>query len=403
MKRAGHLLERIAEPENLREAFLRASRAKSGRADVLAYRENLSEQMATLREQILTESVPFGGYRQFQVFDPKERLITVAPFWQRVLHHAIMLVCEPYLENKLVPWTYACRKGKGRIAALDAAARHCRKYTWYLKLDIRKYFDSVPHDRLLARLSGIFKDAALLRLLEGIIRSYGVVPGRALPIGNLTSQHFANLYLDGLDRFIERFASREEQGSVRYMDDLVVFAANRESLVKMRAELRHYLPDRMGLDLKQERIGRVANGVPFLGCTMYERHRELNRRSRLRWVKRIGLLDRLLAESRLSEAQAQKRAMAMVAYAKTACTLRFRQRALQPHFRASAMDWTEPPTAASVAVAGTTTPTTRLLPTATTTTTRTTGTTTSDSVWPAALECALDGELFPEPAAVPLR
>lgn len=81
MKRAGHLLERIAEPENLREAFLRAARAKSGRADVLAYRENLSEQMATLREQILSEKVPFGGYRQFQVFDPKERLITVAPFW----------------------------------------------------------------------------------------------------------------------------------------------------------------------------------------------------------------------------------------------------------------------------------------------------------------------------------
>lgn len=403
MKRIGHLLERIAEPENLREAFLLASRAKSAKPDVLAFRENLTSHLAVMRDQILSGNVPVGGYRQFRVYDPKERVITVAPFAQRVLHHAILRVCEPYLENKLVPWTYACRKGKGRLAALDAAAGHCRRQAWYLKLDIRKYFDSVPHDRLLERLHGIFKDAAVLTLLERIIRSHEVTPGCGLPIGNLTSQHLANLYLGGLDRFIDQEVGGKRLATVRYMDDSVVWAASQIDLQDLRARLREFVPMGLGLELKQERIGRVANGVPFLGCTLYACHRELNRRGRQRFQKRIALLDRLVAEHRLTEAHAQQRATAMAAYANTASTLRFRRNALQSHFRASAMDWTEPPTAASAAAAGTTMRTTALSPTATTTTTRTTATTTSASVWPAAPEGFSDGEPLPEPAAVPLR
>ena len=266
MKRVGYLMERIAEPENLREAFLLASRAKSGKPDVLTYRAKRMANLDNLRKQLLSGNALVGGYHQFKVYDPKERTITVAPFAQRVLHHAIMRVCEPYLENKLVPWTYACRKQKGRIAALNAAAKHCRSYDWYLKLDIRKYFDSILHSSLLERLRGIFKDAALLRLMEGIIRSYEVTRGRGLPIGNLTSQHFANLYLGTLDRFIEQEAKKTGMHVVRYMDDLVVWAVAQTDLKDLRARLREFLPTALGLELKQERIGRVVNGVPFLGC-----------------------------------------------------------------------------------------------------------------------------------------
>jgi hypothetical protein len=400
MKRVGNLLERIADAENLREAFISASRAKASRPDVVEYRENLAVNLEMLRGQLLSQSVPMGGYRQFQVYDPKERTITVAPFCQRVLHHAIMRVCEPFFENHLVPRTYACRKGKGRLAALDEAAKHSRKFTWYLKLDIRKYFGSVPHDRLVARLGRIFKDAGLVALLEGIIRSFEVTPGRGLPIGNLTSQHFANLYLDKLDRFIEGYLPKGRLVSLRYMDDLVVFGAQRVDLVELRLALREYLPTELGLTLKQERIGPVSHGIPFLGCTVFRDHRELNRRSRLRFAKRIANLDRCLAANMITEIQAQRRATAMAAYAKTASSLRFRQHVLIQHFRASAIGWAEPPTAGSVVVAGTTTPRTAPSPTATTTTTRTTETTTTDSVRPAAREHFPDGKASPEPAAV---
>lgn len=400
MKRVGYLLERIADAENLRAAFLSASRAKASRADVLEYRRELGANLEMLRLQLLSRSAPLGGYRQFQVYDPKERTITVAPFGQRVLHHAIMRVCEPFFENHLVPSTYACRKGKGRLAALDEAAKHCQKYGWYLKLDIRKYFDSVPHERLVARLGRIFKDAALLALLEGIIRSFEVTPGRGLPIGNLTSQHFANLYLDKLDRFIGGYLPKNRLVSLRYMDDLVVFGAQRDELVELRLALREFLPTELGLSLKQERIGTVASGVPFLGCTLYAGHRELNRRSRLRFAKRISNLDRCLAANMMTELEAQQRATAMAAYAKTASSLRFRQYILRQHFRASALSWSEPPTVGFGVVAGITTPTTQRYPTVTTTTTRATATTTTDSVQLVAQEFSQEREVIPEPAAV---
>lgn len=376
-------MERIADPENLREAFLRAARGKAGKAEVIEYRSGLEENLKSLRRQLLDGSVPVGGYRQFVIHDPKERLITVAPFSQRVLHHAVMKPCEPYFENRLVPWTYASRKGKGRLAALAQAGRYCRKYEWYLKLDIRKYFDSVPHANLVARLEGVFKDNALLQLLRRIISSYQSQPGRGLPIGNLTSQHFANFYLNELDRFLERHSHGSQCAGVRYMDDAVLWAHSKEFLANMRSALREFLPSHLGLELKQERIGRVSSGVPFLGCRVFARHRELNRRARVRLVRNVARIDRLLAEGRLAESEAQERSIALFSHAATAQTLDFRRRALQTHFRVEAMGMS--PTAASAAAAGTTPQTTALSPIATTTP-RTTATPTTDSGLPAAQE-----------------
>lgn len=202
MKRVGHLLARIAEPDNLREAYLRAARGKRDRRDVIEFGCGLEERLREMRDQLLEGTVPLGGYRQFTVHDPKDRVITVAPFAQRVLHHAVMGVCEPYFERRLIDHCYACRKGKGRLAALETARRHCRRLPYFLKLDIRKYFDSVDHSRLVCDLHRLSKDTALLRLLEGIVNSFETAPGCGLPIGNLTSQHFANLYLGPLDRHV---------------------------------------------------------------------------------------------------------------------------------------------------------------------------------------------------------
>jgi RNA-directed DNA polymerase len=384
MRRAGFLIGRIAEPGNLREAFLRAARGKAGSAEVVAYREALAENPGSLGAEILCGSVRVGGYRQFLIHDPKERVITVAPFAQRVLHHAVMGVCEPHFENRLVSWTCACRRGKGRLVALDLAGRHSRRFDWYLKLDIRKYFDSVPHERLLARLCRMFKDRALMALLERIVGSFETSPGRGLPIGNLTSQHFANLYLDGLDRFLEQEARRGSFAAVRYMDDTVVWSRSKADLQELRRKLREFLPGCLGLELKQERIGAVASGVPFLGCRVHRTHRELNRAGRVRFARKVAVLDRLLAEGRIDERTAQQRACALGACAATVRLLDFRRRALRPHFRVSAMGMA--PTAASAAGVGTTTRTTPPWPTGTTTTTRTTATTTSASAWPAAQE-----------------
>ncbi len=405
MKRAGYLMERIAEPSNLREAFFAAARRKSSRPDVQLYREELAERLDELRWTLLNGAVEVGGYQQFVIHDPKERVITVAPFGQRVLHHAVMRVCEPFFENRLIPRSYACRRGKGRVVALDEAQKQCAKYEWYLKLDIRRYFDSVPHEGLLNRLRGVFKDRDLLLIFEKVIRSFEASPGCGLPIGNLTSQHFANLYLDAVDRFIE--GARPRGGGrfvvLRYMDDLVVFAPAREDLVRLRLELRGEIVPSLGLRLKQERIGPTSSGVPFLGCVVRSGFRELSRRSRLRFRRRVMCLDRVVAEGRVSEEDAQRRGTALVAFAKTASSEAFRRWSLREHFWAAAMGDTGPRIGGFGVAVGTTTRTTRRCRIATTTTTPTTATTTTVSVSPSAQDESSSEDLCPEPAAVQRR
>jgi RNA-directed DNA polymerase len=399
VKRAGHLLGAIADPDNLRAAFHAATKGKAAKPDVAAVRADLGRELECLRTGLLNGTVKVGGYRQFKVYDPKERVITVAPFAQRVLHHAIMRVCEPVFERQLIDHTYACRKGKGRIAALDAAGGFGRSHGHFLKLDIRKYFDSVDHGILKAQLRRLFRDPGLLALLDRIIDSFQVAPGKGLPIGNLTSQHFANLYLAPLDRFVPASAGAGVIRYLRYMDDMVVWGRDRETLDNVRRQVRAFVRDELALELKQDRIGAVDQGVPFLGCKVFAGYRTLNARSRRRFRHKMILFDRLLREGRIDENEAQQRSLAVCAFARTACSHNFRRHVLAAHFRATAMGETNAPTATSAAAVGTTTPTTAPSRTGTTTT-RTTGTTTTASALPAAPERSWMRPVIPEPAVI---
>lgn len=201
MKRIGDLFEAVAEPDNLRLAFWKASRGKQHRPDQREYAARLEEEIEVLRRGLLQGDYPVGDYTRFTVYDPKERVICAAAFRERVLHHALMNVCEPLVDRWLVFDCYACRVGKGQAKAVRRAQAFAGEYPWFLKADIRKFFDSVPHDGLKALLRRKFKDGRLLGWFDRIIGTYETQPGRGLPIGNLTSQHFANLYLDPLDRF----------------------------------------------------------------------------------------------------------------------------------------------------------------------------------------------------------
>ena len=148
MKRHGQLMATIADAENLRLAFWKAAKGKRRKADCLAFRENLDANLAALGAELLAGTVPVGDYHYFKVHDPKERLICAATFRERVLHHALMNVCEPALEKAAVFDSYACRKGKGRLVAVERAQGYARTHGWFLKMDIRKYFDSIHQDTL---------------------------------------------------------------------------------------------------------------------------------------------------------------------------------------------------------------------------------------------------------------
>ena len=162
MKRKGHLIEQIADVDNLYLAFHKACRGKQRKAEVLAFREHFDENIAMLRENVLSGHITVGNYHYFTIYDPKERVICAAPFRERVLHHAIMNVCHEYFDRSLISDTYATRPGKGVYAALDKAVYAASHYEYMVKLDFRKYFDSISHDVLKQMLERKFKDNKLL-------------------------------------------------------------------------------------------------------------------------------------------------------------------------------------------------------------------------------------------------
>ena len=152
MRRATNLFDRIAEPENLRLAFHKAARGRRGQAIVQHFAACLDGNIADISARIREGTFPVGRFHQFLIRDPKERVITAPCFDERVLHHATMNVCEPEMERWLIDDTFACRVGKGRESAIRRAQGFTRHAEWFLKLDVRKYFDSVPHAGLFACL-----------------------------------------------------------------------------------------------------------------------------------------------------------------------------------------------------------------------------------------------------------
>ena len=327
MKRHGQLMAKIADAENLRLAFWKAAKGKRGKEDCLAFRERLDENLTALGAELLAGDVPVGNYHYFKVHDPKERLICAATFRERVLHHALMNVCEPVLERAAVFDSYACRKGKGRVLAVARAQGYARTHQWFLKMDIRKYFDSIHQATLRELLGRKFKDPVLMGLFDRILVSYQTTPGRGLPIGNLTSQHFANFYLSPLDRFL-----KEKLGSVayvRYMDDFVVWGGCGNELREVCERVRSFLAAELKLELKANTaINRTAFGMDFLGYRLFPGMVRLARRSKVRFARKFRRYEAAQRCGQWSELILQQRIQALLAFVMPSESRVFRQHVL---------------------------------------------------------------------------
>ncbi len=294
MKRVGNLIEQIASTENLERAFWLAQREKANKGEVQAYREHFVENTCRLQEYILRKEgdVVCGNYRLFKIYDPKERVICAAPFVERVLHHAIISVCLPYFERHLIDNTFACRTGKGTYKALEQAQVYQGRYAYFLKLDVRKYFDSIHHEVLKAKLRRLFKDNRLLCLFDEIIDSYPIehklLPtldkSRGLPIGNLTSQFFANYYLSFADHYMKE--TLHVPAYVRYMDDMVLWSNDKAALLQAGKQLQAYLVDELHLELKPFYMGARCSALPFLGYRVYPWGLRLQQKRKRRFIQK---------------------------------------------------------------------------------------------------------------------
>jgi retron-type reverse transcriptase len=233
-----------------------------------------------------------------------------------------MNILEPIFERVNIHHSYACRKGKGTHAAILYAFKKCKANAWFLKLDIRKYFDSIEHNVLKNQLHRLIKDVKVLFLLEGIIDSYQMQENTGVPIGNLTSQFFANMYLASLDHYI--IENLKPSAYCRYMDDFVLWANTLSELKEMFQKINGYIKTKLQLNLKQEIYGKTANGLPFLGFKIKSTGIFLLKKSIKRVKTRISEIDTLLNRSIISEEKAGKRITSVFAAIALAKTMTFR-------------------------------------------------------------------------------
>ena len=311
MKRTGNLIEQIVSLDNLYLAYQKASKGKQGKLEVRTFAEHFDDNISRLRSEILDGSIAIGAFRYFTIHDPKERVISAAPFRDRVLQHAIMNVCHPYFDRTLIDTTYATRKGKGVYAALEKAVWATTRYEYTVKLDVRKYYDSIDHSILKARLRRLFKDKALLSLLDKIIDSYSVTEGKGLPIGNLTSQYFANLYLSDLDHKAKELWHASVY--IRYMDDILI-AADDKPCLKACVDHMAQTARLLQLTFKPPVWRNAKCGQNFLGYKVLPYRYTLSGRSKRRFRSKLITYTRLMKSGRWGEAEYQEHVLPLLSF-----------------------------------------------------------------------------------------
>ena len=280
-----------------------------------------------------------GQYYHFEICEPKRRVISAAPYRDRVVHHAIHNILEPIFDPTFIHDSYATRSGKGTHAAIDRFQHWARQAPYVLKCDIQQYFPSIGHTVLLELVSRKIACADTLWLIQKILASHRTaetlhpsihpsIHPRGIPIGNLTSQFFANIYLNGLDHYIKE--TLRCQYYLRYMDDFVVLHTSKAALWEVKKAIVQYL-QQLGLCLHERkcRIHRTDCGVPFLGLVIFPHRQRLLRANVVRARRRLNRLQRLDQQGLLPWSRILQSIRAWIGHAQHANTWRLRELLLE--------------------------------------------------------------------------
>ena len=284
------IFDQIISLDNLFTAWSEFRRGKRSKPDVQIFEYTLEDNIFQLHQDLVTGAYCHGSYQQFQITDPKVRLISKSSVRDRLLHHAIYRTLYPAWDRTFIYDSYSCRNNKGTYKAfarlIDLTRKVSGNYTrpcWALKLDIRKFFDSVDHEILMDLLKARIVDEQLLKLLRNIIDSFEHSPDKGMPLGNLTSQLFANIYLDPLDKFVKR--KLKVKYYLRYADDFTLLDTDLDRLLGYLIEINRFLKDNLELTLHPGKIilRKLNWGIDFVGYIALS-HYNLPRKST---VKRI--------------------------------------------------------------------------------------------------------------------
>ena len=337
----GTLYSKIVAFPNLLLAAKRASRGKRYRSDVARFSLALEDHLHRLQQELLEKIYCPGASRNFVVREKKPRLISAAPFRDRVVHHALCNVIEPIFERGFVFDSYACRKGKGTHAAIERASTYAKRYRYVLKCDMMQYFPSIDHAILLSLIERRVRDDEVLWLVRAIVKGISARDSRSwyfpeddlftpferpggLPIGNQTSQFFGNVYLDGLDHYIKE--ELRLPGYVRYVDDVVVFDNDKRRLHQTRQAMTDFCATRrLRLHPRKCFVAPVAAGFTFLGHQIFSSHRRLETSNVRRFTRRLRQYGLAVSNGQMTIEQARMGIQSWVAHAKHADTARLRQ------------------------------------------------------------------------------
>ena len=285
----------ISSIKSLMAAWAKFARGKKARADVAEYQKCLRQNVRGLRAALQTGRYQHGTYQRFTICDPKMRQIHKATVRDRLVHQAVVSAIEPMFEKRFIHDSYSCRQGKGTHAGVERLAkfllresRNNTRKVYVLKCDVRQFFASIDHEILMERLATRLDDVRVLELLRGILLSHGAETGRGIPLGNVTSQLFANVYLHELDWFVKQTLG--VQRYIRYCDDFVIVSHDRDYLVSLIAPIKVFLQEELKLELHPHKvtIRSWAQGIDFLGFVLRPHATTLRTKTKQRMLARVA-------------------------------------------------------------------------------------------------------------------
>jgi len=307
MKTYNNLFEKICSFENLHLAYLKARKGKRYRKEILRFSYDLEKNLLQIEKELRNQTYQHGNYREFIVCDLKKRHIKAAPFKDRVVHHALDNIIEPIFDKGFIYDSYACRTGKGTHKAVKRlqvfiksisdsvnAKTESSEQQYCLQCDISKYFNSINHKILLKIIKKKIADKKALWLIEKILNSSQEKPRTGIPIGNLTSQLFANIYLNELDVFMKHKLGNKYY--LRYMDDFIILNSNKNKLYKNREKTKFFLQDELKLQSnpKKANVFPINNGIDFLGYRIFKNYKLLRKITITRFMKKVKSYKRKL-------------------------------------------------------------------------------------------------------------
>jgi RNA-directed DNA polymerase len=319
MKRTGHLFEEFCSFDNLYLASQKAQKGKKYKYATAAFNFEIEKNLLKIQKKLLEHNYQFGNYASFYVHDPKKRYISAAPYEDRVVHHAICNILEPIFEKVFIYDIYANRKNKGTHKAVQRYIKFCRLNKYVLKCDIKKYFQSIDKAILFSLIEAKIKDKKFLAVLKKVIDSF-TFPGsstQGIPLGNLTSQIFANIYLNKMDHFI-----KEQLGCcyyLRYVDDFVIFDNAKDRLHLLKKEIQKFLEEyKLELHTKKTQVRKVSEGIKFLGYRIWPDYLLVNKENVKRFKRKLKKFQKLYREDKISFQEIKQSVLSWIAHAKWA-------------------------------------------------------------------------------------